>query len=107
MKAPFIGLSRYNNDEFMGFIVDTGAAKHSTCGLPQFKALKILRNKVDVNKSTAGSVCVQFGIGTAASIGSSAVETPIGWVTFHIFPTDTPFLLSLADLDRLNLLCSC
>lgn len=66
------------------------------------RTLQTLRSKVNINKSTAGSVCVKFGIGTSASIGSSAVETPIGRVTFHIFPTDTHFLLSLADLNRLN-----
>jgi hypothetical protein len=30
------------------------------------------------------------------------VPTPIGLVEFHVVPADTPFLLSLADLDRLE-----
>ena len=50
----------------------------------------------------AGAVNVQFGIGSTTSIGSVTVKTPIGLVDFHVVKADTPFLLCLADMDRLQ-----
>ncbi len=48
-------------------------------------------------------VLIQFGIGSATSIGSIAVYTPVSTVKFHIVNASTPFLLSLADIDRLKI----
>jgi len=48
------------------------------------------------------AVNVQFGISLTASIKSVAVKTPIGLVNFHIVKADTPFLLCLTDIDRLQ-----
>ena len=45
---------------------------------------------------------VQFGISSTSSVGSIVVETPIGQVEFHIMHAKTPFLLSLADMDKLG-----
>ncbi len=36
-------------------------------------------------------------------MGSVIISTPIGSIKFHVFQADTPFLLYLADLDRLNI----
>jgi len=44
---------------------------------------------------------MQFGIGIATSIRTMDVITPIGKIQFYIVYTDTPFLLCLADIDRL------
>lgn len=96
------GASRYTNDKFYGICIDTGAANRSTAGFAQFQALKRHINNLHIDKSTGGSVNVQFGIGKSSSIGSTAVSTPIGTVVFHVMPTNTPFLLSLADMDALG-----
>ena len=48
-----------------------------------------------------GAVNVQFGIGSTVSIGSVTVKTLIGLVDFYVVKADTPFLLCLADIDRL------
>ena len=45
---------------------------------------------------------VQFGISSTSSIGSAIVNTPISQVEFHIMHAKTPFLLSLADMDKLG-----
>jgi len=37
------------------------------------------------------------------SIGTIDVNSPIGKVQFHIIKADTPFLLYLADIDRLHI----
>jgi len=49
-----------------------------------------------------GAVNVQFGIGLIILIGLVKVKTPIGLVNFHVVKVDTPFLLCLADMDRLQ-----
>lgn len=51
-----------------------------------------------------GRVQVCFGDAEAiSSIGTAAVQTNIGTVLFHILEACTPFLLSLADFDRMGL----
>jgi len=47
-------------------------------------------------------VKVQFGIGSTSSIGSAIVNTLISQVEFYIMTANTPFLLSLADMDKLR-----
>ena len=49
-----------------------------------------------------GAVNVQFGIGLTALIKLVKVKTLIGLVNFHIVKINTPFLLYLADMDRLQ-----
>jgi len=48
-----------------------------------------------------GAVNVQFGIGLTVLIRLVVVKTLIGLVNFYIVKADTPFLLCLADMDRL------
>jgi len=50
----------------------------------------------------ARAVNVQFSIGSTALIRLVAVKTLISLVNFHIVKADTPFLLYLADIDRLQ-----
>ena len=48
-----------------------------------------------------GAINVQFGIGLTILIRLVKVKTLISPVNFHIVKADTPFLLYLADIDRL------
>ena len=84
-------------------MIDTGASKKSTAGFNQYIAYKRTQEGADIDGSTKGSVSVQFGIGSTDFIGSIHVQTPAGRVEFHIIDVDTPFLLCLADMDRLKL----
>ena len=95
--------SRYTSTVFMGIIIDTAASKKSTGGYGQFQALQKSDPTVSLDTSTRGQVKVQFGIGTTTCIGTTEIMTPVGKVQFHIVPVDTPFLLSLADMDRLQI----
>ena len=45
---------------------------------------------------------VQFSISFTLSIRFAIVNTLIGQVEFHIIHAKTPFLLSLADIDKLR-----
>jgi len=49
-----------------------------------------------------GAVNVQFGISLTVLIKSVTVKTLISLVNFYIVKADTPFLLCLADMDRLQ-----
>lgn len=94
--------TRYSSVEFVGIMIDTGASTKSTAGYGQFQALQSVDSSVTLDTPTKGQVHVQFGIGAASSIGTTDITSPIGTVRFHIIQADTPFLLCLADLDRLQ-----
>jgi len=95
--------SRYTSTVFMGIMIDTSALKKSTAGYGQFQALQNADQSVRLDTLTKGQVNVQFGIGIATSIGTADVVTPIGKIQFYIVYVDTPFLLCLADMDRLQI----
>jgi hypothetical protein len=94
--------SRYDDKKFQGIMIDTGAADKSTVGYGQCKAYMRLA-KITMDTSTAGQAKFKFGIGIAFSKGTIDVEMPFGTVRFHVVDTDTPFLMSLADMDRLKI----
>ena len=84
-------------------MIDTGASKKSTTGYRQYLVYKTTtNNNTDINTIQIGAINVQFGIGLTALIRSVTVKTPISLVDFYIVKIDTPFLLYLADIDRLQ-----
>jgi hypothetical protein len=46
-----------------------------------------------------GNYTIQFSKGKAVLLRTVTVKTPISLITFHIVPTDTPFLFCLKDMD--------
>lgn len=101
LPFSYIATDRYNSEEFYGIMIDTGASKHSTAGYGQYQAYK-RKIAIEIDDSKAGAIHVQFGIGSISSIGSIIIKTPIGLIEFHVVKADTPFLLCLFDMDRLN-----
>ena len=97
----YVVSDRYTSNEFYGIMIDTSASKYSTAGYGQYLAYKTIYD-VNIDSSKAGTIYVQFGIESISSIESIAIATPIDQVEFHIIKADTPFLLCLADLDRLK-----
>ena len=82
---------------------DTGASGVSSAGELQFKALCKLDRKVRLNTSRAGEHKIKFGDGDPkVSLGTADVNTPISTITFHILPTNTPFLFCLKDMDAMG-----
>ena len=57
---------------------------------------------MNINTMQARAINIQFNISSTALIGLVAVKTLIGLVDFYIVKADTPFLLCLADMDRLQ-----
>jgi hypothetical protein len=94
--------SRYSGTTFQGTMPDSGAAGVSTAGLPQVTALSKLDPTILVDSSTAGNHRIKFGAGEALSLGTIQVDTQLGNITFHVLPTNTPFLFCLQDMDRMG-----
>ena len=46
------------------------------------------------------TISVKFGISDATFIGFININTPVGKLRFHVFYIGTPFLLSLANIDK-------
>jgi len=83
-------------------MIDIGASKKSTVGYGQYLAYRTtVNNNTDINTMQTGAVNVQFGIGLTALIKLVTVKTLISLVNFYIIKANTPFLLCLADMDRL------
>jgi hypothetical protein len=94
----------YSTNTFVGILIDTGAAEHSTAGYPQYLAYRKTAKNGVLDTSTAGQASIRFGPGESIkSIGSIDVPTPIGTIQFHILEVMTPFLLSIKDMDRLGI----
>ncbi|EED15482.1 conserved hypothetical protein [Talaromyces stipitatus ATCC 10500] len=101
--STYVSASRYSEETWRGILIDTGAADFSTAGYSQFLAYRKAVKGAVMDTSTVNSVGIKFGSGDPVrSKGSVDVDTPIGRVRFHILETMTPFLLSIKDLDRLN-----
>jgi hypothetical protein len=97
----FTFASRYDGDTFQGIMPDTGAAGISTAGELQALALKKIFPESTIDTFTAGRYKVKFGDNhEISSLGTIGVETPFGTIHFEVMPTNTPFLLCLADMDR-------
>ncbi|KAL3702992.1 hypothetical protein TMatcc_010179 [Talaromyces marneffei ATCC 18224] len=103
-QYSFLTEPRYSTNTFVGILIDTGAAEHSTAGYPQYLAYRKTAKNVILDTSTAGQASIRFGPGESIkSIGSIDVPTPIGTIRFHILEVMTPFLLSIKDMDRLGI----
>jgi hypothetical protein len=94
--------NRYSSYEFQGIMPDSGAAGISSAGEPQVQALQKKDPTIQPDTAAAGSNTIRFGKGTATVKGVVRVPTPLGTITFHVVPTNTPFLLCLQDMDAIG-----
>ena len=93
----------YTPKEFYSVMIDIGAFKKSTIGYRQYLIYKTtINNNMDINTTQTEAVNIQFSISLTILIGLVAVKTLIGLVNFYIVKADTPFLLCLTDMDRLQ-----
>ncbi|KDN61365.1 putative conserved hypothetical protein [Colletotrichum sublineola] len=95
-------LDQYSAKILQGILPDTGASRFSTAGHQQAVALGQVQPQATIDKEAAGQAKVRFGNGKSIySSGTITATTPFGPIVFHVVPTNTPFLLCLADTDRL------
>jgi hypothetical protein len=83
-------------------MLDSRAAGVFTAGLPQVIALSKLDLTISVNCFIAGNYRIKFSAGKALSLGTIQVDTQLGNIMFHVFPTNTLFLFYLQDIDRIG-----
>jgi len=81
---------------------DIGASGVSTGGEPQLQALQKMLPSIILDTSTAGQYYICFGKGSAVSIGTAIVNTPVGTIKFYIILVNTPFLFYIKNIDDLN-----
>ena len=94
--------SKYNFYYFYKIVINIRASKYFTAGYGQFQALQHTNSNIILDKTTKGIIKVQFGIRTSLSIKFTTVNILISQVQFYVMLLKTPFLLSLADIDKLN-----
>jgi hypothetical protein len=92
----------YSNAIFQGIILDSGAAGVSITRKPQVIAFQKLDLIVSINTSIAGNYKICFGKRKAVFISIIQVGIPLGNITFHVLPTNTPFLYCLQDINRMK-----
>ena len=84
-------------------MINTGASQRSIVGYDQYLAYITAITDVLIDKTSEGDINIKFGIRSTSSIGSVYVRSLVSTVEFHIIDVDTPFLLSLTDIDRLQI----
>ncbi len=102
--AQHFVLDWYAETVFQCIIPDTGAAKVSTAGKSQFKALQHEMPESELDTTRANEATISFGRGIPlSSIGRVQVLISIGTANFHVVDTPTPFLLCLKNMDTLGI----
>ncbi len=94
--------SRYDDREFRDILMNCDAARRSTAGIEQFTALQRLNDSIQLNKSIAESK-IQFDIDSISIMSTIELNISLRQLIFHIVEINTPFLLCLVDLDRLEI----
>jgi len=80
-----------------------GAARALTAKFSQYLVYKETVNLIaTLNTSNAGAIKVKFGISLISLVGSLKVQLPVREIVFYIICTNTPFLISLRDLNSLG-----
>ena len=93
---------RYDNEEFKDLLIDSEAANRSTEELDQLETLQKIDQTISLNRSIVGSTSFVFEINSTSSIEIIKLSTLMRTITFHIIQINTFFLLSLADMNRLE-----
>ena len=97
-------LNRYIRNVFQGIMPNIGAAKVFTAKKGQYVALtKEYLGQVKINRTRAKKANIRFkDKPSIKSLGTATVQTPFGQVDFYVIKSDTPFLMSLKNMDRLG-----
>jgi hypothetical protein len=87
--------NRYSDAIFQGIIPDNGAAGVSITRKPQVVVFQKLDPIVSIDTFITRNHKICFGKREAISISTIQVSTPLGNITFYVFPTNTLFLYYL------------
>jgi hypothetical protein len=90
--SVFMFDSRYSGTTFQGIMLNNKAAGISTASLLQVTILNKLDPIILVNSSIAGNYRIKFRARKVLFLGTIQVDTQLGNIMFHVFPTNTLFL---------------
>jgi hypothetical protein len=93
---------RYIFEKFYEIMIDSSASTKSTAEYEQYLAFNKMNLTIDLNFFRTEAVNVQFDIKSASSIESLIIDISFEIMKFHVIKTDIPFLLRLADMNRLK-----
>jgi hypothetical protein len=98
----YIIIDCYTSDTFYEIMIDSSVFRRFTVDYEQFLVYQ-KNNKNDlINVIKAETINVQFEIESTLSLKSITIDIPIELMKFHVIKTNTSFLLSLADMNRLK-----
>jgi hypothetical protein len=97
----YIIIHRYIFEMFYDIMIDSKASIRLIVDYEQYLAF-IKNVSIDLNHTKTKTINVQFEIESTFSLKSISIDTSIKLVKFHVIKTDTSFLLSLADMNRLK-----
>ena len=84
-------------------MINIKVIKALTARLGQYLVYKETVDLIAIfNTSDASAIKIKFKIGLILSVDSLKVQLLVGEIVFYIIYTDTPFLISLQDLDSLS-----
>jgi hypothetical protein len=97
----YIIIDRYTSEMFYDIMIDSKASIQSIVNYEQY--LTFIKNiSIDLNRIKTEAVNVQFEIESISSVESLIIDTLFELMKFHVIKTNTSFLLSLADMNRLK-----
>lgn len=83
-------------------MIDSEALTRSTGDICKLKILQPLDIFNQLNKNTIRLANFLFGIGSSILIRSINLDSLLRLVTFYLVPINIPFLLYLANIDKLG-----
>jgi hypothetical protein len=84
---------------FRGFLINIGTVKVSSVSTSQFRALQRIQ---DVKLDTTRRGTITFSVDVRDVLGVVTVNTPLGVIEARVVDISVPFLVSLANIDRLG-----
>ena len=94
--------SRYDESEFKGLLIDSGAAMRFIEGIDQLKALQNIKKTTKIDISTADFASFIFGINNTFSINAINLNTSLKMIVFYIMQMNTSFLFCFVDMNKLK-----
>ncbi len=89
---------------FYDIMIDSDVSTRSIAEYDQYLTFKEsnIDSSINLNSIKTDAVNVQFEIESTLSVESFIIDISFELMKFHVIKTDTSFLLSLADMNRLK-----
>ncbi len=97
----YIIIDRYTSEMFYDIMIDSETSIRSIVDYEQYLAF-IKNISIDLDCIKTETINVQFEIESTSSVKSLTIDISMELIEFHVIKTDTSFLLSLADMNRLK-----